>query len=50
MQEVNLEGAKEIIDLLIALKDKTAGNLAPEEKELFESLLPGLQMKFAGKV
>ncbi len=49
-QEVNLEAAREIIDLLIALKNKTEGNLAPEELQLFESILPGLQMKFSEKV
>lgn len=48
-KEVNLGAAKEIIDLLIAFKAKTAGNLTPEETEVFESLLPELQMKFAEK-
>ena len=49
-QAPNLEAAREIIDLLIAIKSKTEGNLAPEELQLFESILPGLQMKFSEKV
>ena len=45
--EINLEAAKEIIDLLLALKEKTEGNLSPEESEVFRTLLPELQMKFS---
>ena len=46
-REVNLEAAKEIIDLLIDLKKKTEDNLSGEENKLLESLLPELQLKFA---
>lgn len=45
--EINLEAAKEIIDLLLALKDKTEGHLSPEESEVFSTLLPELQLKFS---
>ena len=47
--EVSLPAAKEIIELLIALKQKTEGNLSPEEAQVLESLIPELQMKFAQK-
>ena len=45
--EVNLEAAREIIDLLASIKEKTEGNLSPEEAEVFQGLLPELQLKFS---
>jgi len=42
----DLDAAKEIIDLLIVLKDKTAGNCSAEEQKLFDHLLADLQLKF----
>lgn len=42
----NLQAAKEIIDLLALLKDKTQGNLNPEEQALLTNLLAELQMRF----
>ncbi len=47
--EVSLPAAKEIIELLIALKQKTEGNLSSEESKVLDSLIPELQMKFAEK-
>lgn len=47
--EVNLRGAREVIDLLGALKKKTEGQQSPEEKQAFEALLPELQMKFTSR-
>lgn len=47
--EVNLEAAKEAIDLLTAIKEKTVNNLSPEEAEIFQQILPELQMKFSRK-
>lgn len=44
------QAAKEVIDLLLALKEKCAGNLSDEENRVFESILPELQMKFSQKV
>lgn len=44
--EVNLEAAKETIDLLVLLKEKTKGNLSSEEEALLNSLIPELQLKF----
>jgi hypothetical protein len=48
-QEPDLGAAKELIDLLIAIREKTSGNLSAEELQVFENLLPELQMKFAQK-
>ncbi len=48
-KEVNLQAAQEIIELLKALKDKTEGQLSPEEAQVFHAILPELQMKFAEK-
>ncbi len=47
--EIDLEAAKETIDLLILLESKTKGNRTPEEEELLRQLLPELQMKFVQK-
>ena len=38
--------AKQSIDILNLLKDKTAGNLTEEEKNLLENLLYDLRMRF----
>ena len=45
--EVQLESAREIIDLLVALKEKSEGNLSPEESQMLVSLVSELQMKYA---
>lgn len=47
--EADLPAAKEIIDLLLSVKEKTAGNLSAEESQILETLLPELQMKFSEK-
>lgn len=49
-QEINLDAAREIIDLLVVLKDKTKGNTSKEEAEFFAAALPELQIKFAQKI
>jgi len=48
--ELNPEGAKEAIDLLIALREKTQGNLSDEEKKMLETLITQLQIKFSQSV
>jgi hypothetical protein len=48
--ETNLEAAREVIDLLVQLKNKTQGNLSPEEVSFFNNILADLQMKFSQKV
>ena len=44
--EVDLEGAQQMIDLLLALREKTRDNLTAEEQELLEGLIGDLQMQF----
>ncbi len=48
-KRVDLEGAKETIDILVLLDSKTQGNQTPEEQQLFKTLLSELQMKFVAK-
>ncbi|MEZ5428294.1 MAG: DUF1844 domain-containing protein [Pyrinomonadaceae bacterium] len=43
---VDLETGKYWIDVLLMLRDKTDGNLHPQEKRLFEGLLSDLQMQY----
>ncbi len=44
--EHNLPLAKQTIDILGMLRDKTRGNLSREESELLENLLYDLRMKY----
>lgn len=46
----NLELAKQSIDILAILKDKTEGNLNREEEKLLESTLYELRMKYVEEV
>jgi len=43
---VDLEGARELIDMLDSLHEKTKGNLAPEEDTLLLDLLGKLKMTY----
>src|SRR6267143_2334793 len=43
---IDPEGARELIDMLDALREKTLGNLAPEEDNLLLDLLGKLKMTF----
>jgi len=45
----DLRGARQAIDLLRVLKDKTAGNLTPEEQRTLDDLLYTLQMHYVQK-
>lgn len=47
--ETNLDGAKQIIDILCMLKEKTIGNLSPEESRMIEQFLYELRMKYLSK-
>lgn len=49
-RELNPEAAKEAIDLLVVLRDKTRGNLSKDEKEILETLVTQLQIKFSQSV
>ena len=44
--EKNLPIAKQTIDLLGMLREKTKGNLTPDEEKLFENLLYDLRMRY----
>ncbi len=43
---VQLEGARQIIDILAVLSEKTRGNLDPAESSLLESALYDLRMRY----
>mgnify|MGYP002725620489 CR=1 FL=1 len=46
---VNLGMARHTIDVLTMLKEKTAGNLTPEEEQVLGQFLYDLRMKFIAK-
>lgn len=48
-KEENLTQAKFVIDTLGMLKDKTKGNLTPEEERLLENMLYELRMSYLSK-
>ena len=43
-------GARQLIDILALLRDKTRGNLQPDEDNLLESVLYDLRMRFVDLV
>jgi hypothetical protein len=43
---LDLEGAREMIDMLDILHEKTRGNLAPEEDNLLLDVLGNLKLAF----
>ena len=45
-RQVDLQAAKESIDMLAMLRAKTQGNLTPGEARLFDDLLADLKMQF----
>lgn len=45
----NLAAAREMIDILALLKEKTEGNLSTEENQLLDNVLYELRMKFMSK-
>ena len=44
---VNLPLARQNIDIITMLRDKTIGNLSPEEDSLIKQLIADLQVKFS---
>jgi hypothetical protein len=44
--EKNIEAAKATIDLILMLKNKTKGNLGPEEERFMSSVLTNLQLNY----
>lgn len=49
-EEKNMELAKRLIDLLGLLKDKTTGNLKPEEEKFIEACLHQLRTAYMEKL
>lgn len=47
---VNLEGAKQMIDILTLLEEKTRGNLTAEERQLLEQVHYELRLRFVQAV
>lgn len=43
---MDLEGAREVVDMLDALREKTRGNLAPEEDQLLLDVIGSLKMSY----
>ena len=43
---LDLEGAREMIDILDTLREKTRGNLAPEEERLLAEILGSLKLSY----
>lgn len=44
--ERNLEGARQMIDILSLLDEKTRGNLTAEERQVLEQVLYELRLRF----
>jgi hypothetical protein len=42
----NLEGARQMIDILTLLEQKTRGNLTAQERQVLESVLYELRLRF----
>ena len=45
--EINMKQAQFLIDTLDMIKDKTQGNLLPEEQEFIEDALSNLKLSYA---
>lgn len=43
---MDLEGAREVVDMLDSLREKTRGNLAPEEEQLLLDVIGSLKMSY----
>jgi uncharacterized protein DUF1844 len=43
---LDLEGARELIDMLVALRDATRGNLSPDDDRLLLDVLGSLQLSY----
>jgi len=44
--EANVEGARQMIDILTLLEQKTRGNLTAEERQVLEQVLYELRLRF----
>jgi polyhydroxyalkanoate synthesis regulator phasin len=48
--EKNIEAAKATIDLILMLKNKTKGNLGPEEERFMSNVLTNLQLNYVEEI
>jgi hypothetical protein len=48
--EINLSGAKQTVNIINMLKEKTKGNLSNEEEKLIDQILFDLRMKYVAAV
>jgi hypothetical protein len=46
LSDPNLEGARQMIEILALLEEKTKGNLTAEERQVLESVLYELRLRF----
>lgn len=46
LAEPNLEGARQMIEILALLEEKTKGNLTAEERQVLEQVLYELRLRF----
>jgi uncharacterized protein DUF1844 len=46
VSEPNLEGARQMIDILALLAEKTKGNLTAEERQVLEQVLYELRLRY----
>lgn len=46
LESPNLEGARQMIDILVLLEEKTKGNLTAEERQLLEQVVYELRVRF----
>jgi hypothetical protein len=46
LSEPNLEGARQMIEILALLDEKTKGNLTAEERQVLEQVLYELRLRF----
>jgi hypothetical protein len=44
--QINIAAARQIIDILVLLEQKTRGNLTAEERQLLEQLVYELQLRY----
>lgn len=49
-KEKDIQAAKSIIDILIMLKEKTEGNLTPEEQRILVESIHDLQMRYLKEI
>lgn len=48
--QINLEAARQNIDILNVLEEKTKGNLSPEEQNLMKEVLDMLRVQYVSKI